>query len=81
MSSTSPDIGPPPPDNLDVVVRGQTLTAAVKSLPGDTKVAFTFMRAGVPETRFTRPEAKALVKALGEILNVHPNYGTRNPIY
>lgn len=81
MSSPSPDLGPPPPDNIDVVVRGQTLTAAVKSLPGDTKVTFNFLRAGVPETRFTRPEAKALVRALREILNSHPNYGSRNPIY
>ena len=66
---------------MDVVVRGQALTAAVKSLPGDNKVTFSFMRAGVPETRFTRPEAKALVSALREILNSHPNYGSRNPIY
>ena len=81
MSSPSPDLGPPPPDNIDVVVRGQKLTAAVTSLPGETKVSFSFMRAGVPETRFTRPEAKALVKALREILNSYPNYGSRNPIY
>jgi len=81
MKCSSPDIGPPPPDNLDVVVRGQTLTAAVKSLPGDIKITFRFLRAGVPETRFTCPEAKALVKALGEILNSYPNYGSRSSIY
>lgn len=81
MNSLSPDIGPPPPESIDIVVRGQTITAAVKSLPGDNKVTFSFLRSGVPETRFTRPEAKALVKALREILNSHPNYGSRNPIY
>ena len=66
---------------MDVVVRGQALTAAVKSLPGDINVTFSFLRAGVPETRFTRTEANALVKALGKILNSYPNYGSRNPIY
>jgi hypothetical protein len=50
-------------------------------MPGDTKVTFSFMRAGVPETKFTRPEARALVKALREILISYPNYGSRNPIY
>ena len=81
MNSPYSDLPPPGPEKLDIVVRGQALTAEVVSIPDDTRVSFSFLRSGVPETRFTRHEAKALIKAMREILNAHPNYGSRNPIY
>ena len=79
--SVRPDIGPPGPESLDVVVRGQRLTAAIKFAPGDEKLTFQFLRAGITETRFSRLEAKALVKALTEILSSTSGYGRNSRTY
>ncbi len=81
MNPASPDMGPPAPESMDVTVRGQRLTASIKTSPDDNKIAFEFLREGVPETRFTRQEAKALAKALKEILSSTSGYGRNSRIF
>ena len=82
MIASSPDMGPRKPDFLDVVVGGQTLTTVIKGLSAGTKLEFLFLRAGMPETQFTRQEAKTVVMALKEILDSHSTpYGSKNVVY
>jgi len=80
MIPPHPDIGPPV-YSKDIIVGGQKLTAAVDFISGSNKLAFRLMRAGVPETEFTRSEARALLKALQEIINSTNYYGSRKGIY
>lgn len=75
-------MGPLPPDFKDVVVGGEALTAVIKGCSANTKLEFLFLRSGSVETRFTKQEARALVKALQGILDSHPTtYGSKNVIY
>jgi len=80
MTPTHPDIGPPV-YSKDLIVRGQKLTAAVDFIGDTNKLSFRLLRAGVPETEFTSSEARALLKALHEILNSTNYYGSRKGIY